>query len=372
MAANLFDANFYRAANPDLAAAGLTTDGQLRSHFDNFGLNEGRRFSLFADLNFYRASNSDLASFNNRQLFDHLQNNGVQEGRQFSPFVDLDYYLSFNPDLTQVYSGSKEGALDHLQRFGLDEGRQFSRFVELQTYGLLNSDLSNFNNRQLFEHLQTYGLNEGRLFDDFVDLNVYLNANPDINQAFNGNRELALQHLQIYGFNEGRTFSRFFDINYYKSNNPDLSAAGFTNRQLFNHFESYGLYEARPGRSDVAGNTLNTATNITINSNINYYIDYLGASDTDDYYQFVLNQPSTFILLAGEFANNDLDSLLNPSELVFGELLNSTGQVLQSGNYTTQPDDLDIQTPLQPGTYYLHFRGSAGGDNYAFAIAAIE
>ncbi|MGI2901775.1 hypothetical protein [Tolypothrix sp. VBCCA 56010] len=372
MAANLFDANFYRAANPDLAAAGLTTDGQLRLHFDNFGLNEGRRFSLFADLNFYRASNSDLASFSNRQLFDHLQNNGVQEGRQFSPFVDLDYYLSLNSDLTQVYSGNREGALDHLQRFGLDEGRTFSPFFGLQTYELLNSDLSNFNNRQLFEHLQTYGLNEGRLFDDFVDLNVYLNANPDINQAFNGNRELALQHLEIYGLNEGRTFSRFFDINYYKSNNPDLSAAGFTNRQLFNHFESYGLYfEARPGRSDVAGNTLNAATNITVNSNINYYIDYLGASDTDDYYQFVLNQPSTFFLAALEFANNDL--LQNTSGGAFGELLNSTGQVLASTGNTTQTDDfVNIQTPLQPGTYYLHFRGLAGGDNYAFAIGAIE
>ncbi|MBW4447258.1 MAG: hypothetical protein KME38_10420 [Spirirestis rafaelensis WJT71-NPBG6] len=372
MAINLFDANFYRAANPDLGAAGLTTDSQLRSHFDNFGLNEGRRFSLFADLSFYRASNSDLGSFNNRQLYDHLQNNGVQEGRQFSPFVDLDYYMTLNPDVTQAYNGSREGALDHLQRYGLDEGRQFSPFVGLQLYGGLNSDLSDFNNRQLFEHLQRYGLNEGRLFDDFVDLNVYLNANPDINQAFNGNRELALQHLQIYGLNEGRTFSRFFDTNYYKSNNPDLSAAGFTGRELFNHFESYGLYfEARPGRSDVAGNTFNTATNITVNSSLNYYIDYLGASDTDDYYQFVLNQPSTFFLGVGEVANNDL--VQNMLGSAFGELLDSTGQVLASGNYTTQADDLDIVTPLQPGTYYLHFRtSSSGGDNYAFVIAAIE
>jgi hypothetical protein len=371
MAINLFDANFYRTANPDLAAAGLRTDSQLASHFQSYGLNEGRRFSLFADLNFYRASNSDLASFNNRQLYDHLQNNGVREGRQFSPFVDLNYYTTLNPDVNQAYNGSREGALDHLQRYGLEEGRLFSPFVELGVYKTFNSDLSNFNNRQLFEHLQRYGLKEGRLFDDFVDLNVYLNANSDVNQAFNGNRELALQHLEIYGLNEGRTFSRFFDINYYKSNNSDLSAAGFTGRQLFNHFETYGLYfDARPGRSDVGGNTLNTATNITVNSNINYYVDYLGGSDTNDYYRFVLNQPSTFILAAGEFANKTL--VQNTLGGVFGELLNSTGQVLQSGNYTTQLDDLDIFTTLQPGTYYLHFRASAGGDNYTFAIAAIK
>ncbi len=375
MAINLFDANFYRTANPDLAAAGLTTDSQLASHFQNYGLNEGRRFSLFADINFYRASNSDLESFNNRQLYDHLQKNGVREGRQFSPFVDLNYYLSLNLDVNQVYNGSREGALDHLQRYGLQEGRDFSPFVRLQFYGAINEDLRNLNlsNLQLFEHLQRYGLKEGRLFDNFVDLNVYLNANPDVNQAFNGNRELALQHLEIFGLNEGRTFSRFFDVNYYRSNNPDLSAAGLTGRQLFNHFESYGLYlEARPGRSDVGGNTLNTATNITVNSTLNLYFDYVGASDTDDYYRFVLNQPSVLVLAAGGFYQNSLGSLLNPFGLVFGELLNSTGQVLQSGNYTAKAEDLDILTTLLPGTYYLHFKPtSSGGDNYVFGIATL-
>ena len=75
MSVNLFDANFYRAANSDLR--GLN-DTQALSHFQNYGLNEGRSFSPFVDLNFYRASNSDLASFNNRQAYDHLSNNGIR------------------------------------------------------------------------------------------------------------------------------------------------------------------------------------------------------------------------------------------------------------------------------------------------------
>ena len=45
MSVNLFDASFYRAENQDLAAAGLTTDAQLFSHFQAYGLNEGRAFS---------------------------------------------------------------------------------------------------------------------------------------------------------------------------------------------------------------------------------------------------------------------------------------------------------------------------------------
>ena len=91
MAVNLFDANFYRAANPDLASL---NDAEALSHFQNYGLNENRPFSAFANLNFYRASNSDLASFNNQQAFDHLQNFGVAEGRPFSQFVDINYYLT--------------------------------------------------------------------------------------------------------------------------------------------------------------------------------------------------------------------------------------------------------------------------------------
>lgn len=80
MPVNLFDASFYRAANSDLASF---TDTQALSHFQNYGLAEGRAFSPFANLNFYRSSNSDLVNFSNQQAFDHLQNNGVAEGRRF-------------------------------------------------------------------------------------------------------------------------------------------------------------------------------------------------------------------------------------------------------------------------------------------------
>ena len=66
MAVNLFDANFYRAANPDLAGF---SDAQALSHFQNYGLSEGRAFSPFVNLNFYRSSNADLACLNNQQAF---------------------------------------------------------------------------------------------------------------------------------------------------------------------------------------------------------------------------------------------------------------------------------------------------------------
>lgn len=45
MAVNLFDANSYRAANSDLSSY---SNAQALSHFQNYGLNEGRTFSPFA------------------------------------------------------------------------------------------------------------------------------------------------------------------------------------------------------------------------------------------------------------------------------------------------------------------------------------
>jgi hypothetical protein len=86
MAVDLLDISFYSQANPDLALAGLTTDDQLRNHFFQSGLGEGRQFSPVVNLNFYRASNPDLTPSilpQNADLYNHLSNYGVAEGRRF-------------------------------------------------------------------------------------------------------------------------------------------------------------------------------------------------------------------------------------------------------------------------------------------------
>jgi len=168
MSVKLFIATFYAAANPDLEAAGLTTERQLFRHFQRFGLREGRRFYPLVALNFYRQNNLDLASFNNQQLFNHLQRHGVAEGRLFSPVAALNFYRSQNPDLAK------------------------------------------FSNNTLFNHLQRYGIGEGRFLSPFVDLNFYLANNPDVNIAFGGDRVQALQHLQLNGFQEKRICSPGF------------------------------------------------------------------------------------------------------------------------------------------------------------------
>ncbi|XHX77978.1 MAG: hypothetical protein RBJ76_26680 [Stenomitos frigidus ULC029] len=205
MTISLFDANFYRAANADLATF---SNEQAAAHFQAYGLGEGRRFSPFADLSFYRASNPDLAVAgvsSNQQVFSHLQTYGVGENRQFSQFVDLNIYLARNADVNQAYGGN--------------------RFQALQ-------------------HLEVYGLNEGRSFSTFVDLRYYQSNNADLVAAGLAPKQL-LEHLEIYGLEEGRRFAKFFDANYYLANNPDLQAANLSKTQAYDHFILYGQYEYR-------------------------------------------------------------------------------------------------------------------------------
>ncbi len=120
MTVNLFDANYYRSVNADLQQL---NDEQALEHLLTFGLNENRQFSRIVNLDIYRANNPDLAAAGlttNRQLFAHLQEFGVKEGRKFSNVLDLNFYKANNADLANFTS---EQLFQHFQDFGLNEGR---------------------------------------------------------------------------------------------------------------------------------------------------------------------------------------------------------------------------------------------------------
>lgn len=364
MTINLFDSNFYRAANPDLASVGSR---QLNNHLLTFGLNEGRQFSPFVDLNFYRASNPDLAGLNNRQLFDHLQSFGIAEGRRFSQVVDLDFYRAVNRDLAGL---NNEQLLDHLRTAGLNEGRRFSPYVDLNYYRASNSDLVPLSNTQLLQHLQIFGLNEDRQFSQFFNPDFYELNNPDLPVAgLSSDRQLlthfvfygisegrsasfafdlsyyqatnidlnqlsnlqVYQHYQIFGLNEGRVSSQNFDVQYYLQSNPDLQNVGFNNAQAFTHFLLFGLNEGRgsvPFGSRITG--WEVSFELDVRDGTQSVLESLDRNDrpnptrlgsySDDYRLVGLNpgQQATIDLVA---INNSFDTYV--------QLINaSTGQVI--------------------------------------------
>lgn len=385
MGIDLFDANFYRAANPDLATAGLTTDTQLLSHFQNSGIDEGRLFSPFANINFYRSSNPDLAAAGlntNRQALEHLQNNGVAEGRRFSPLVDINFYLTANPDVNQAFGGSRERALEHLRDSGVAEGRIFSPFIGVEDstsvdltveasglnyYLAVNPDVNQAfgGNRNLaLQHLELSGVAEGRSFSPFVDLSYYLSNNSDLNQAFKGNRVQALEHLVNFGLTEGRRFSPAFDVNSYRNRYPDLREAGLTNNeQLFQHWVIDGaLIDERSGTSD-PGNSFGTALDLGSPAlSATRFNDFVSSSDSRDYYRFTLNESRNIgIQLSGVNGDADLE-LLKANGTRFLET-SVSGSTAEAASYVS----------LNPGTYYIRVSGfNSNPSKYNLSVSILS
>jgi methionine-rich copper-binding protein CopC len=94
--------------------------------------------------------------------------------------------------------------------------------------------------------------------------------------------------------------------------------------------------------SDLAGNTLATARAVTVGSTQTTYHDFVGPTDTLDFYKFTTTDVSHFVLsLTGLTADADV------------YLLNSQGiEVAHSYNAGTTPEAIDIAS-LGAGTYYV-------------------
>jgi uncharacterized protein YkwD len=361
MPVNLFDANYYRAANSDLHGY---SDTDALSHFQNHGLDEGRSFSAFVDLSFYRASNSDLANYSYRQAYEHLSSSGVTEGRRFSPILDLNFYKNHNKDLGSL---NNEQLFDHLRNNGVTEGRQFSQFFDINFYLADNPDVAQANGGNRLSALndfELFGLNQGRRFSNAFDVNDYRNSNPDLAVANLTNKQL-LEHFETYGVNEGRVSAESFDVKFYLNSNPDLQPANFNYSQAYEDFVTDGLPKGRIAsryiNNDYAGNELNAARNIGLDSKTVIFRDSIGNADTSDFYQFTLgSQKNLNLTLNGLSADADV------------ELLNNAGQVVASAaNAGTKSESLSVSN-LQAGSFYIRvYQGVEGGDtNYNLSLSA--
>ena len=110
---------------------------------------------------------------------------------------------------------------------------------------------------------------------------------------------------------------------------------------------------------DLAGNTLATARAITVGSSTTSYTDWVGSTDTNDYYSFSLANSSNFNLsLTGMTADGDV------------QLLNSGGSVIASStNGGTASESITRQ--LSAGTYYIRvYPYQSANTNYNLAVSA--
>ncbi|MFO5527106.1 MAG: C2 family cysteine protease [Cuspidothrix sp.] len=109
--------------------------------------------------------------------------------------------------------------------------------------------------------------------------------------------------------------------------------------------------------TDYAGNTLGTARNITLSSSTTIQ-DWVGSTDTNDYYRFTVASTSNL--------NLSLNGLTSDADV---QLLNSSGSLIQSSaNAGTSAESIVRQ--VNAGTYYIRVLPYSGSTSYNLNLSA--
>ncbi|MCF4968412.1 C2 family cysteine protease [Nostoc sp. CMAA1605] len=115
---------------------------------------------------------------------------------------------------------------------------------------------------------------------------------------------------------------------------------------------------------DNAGNTLNSARKITLNTNIQTFSDWVGSSDIDDLYRFTLTARSSIYLT--------IDGLSADANVRLIKDSNSNGLVEDSeviaGSYKSGTQIDSIQKTLDAGNYFVKAYYKSGDTNYKLKI----
>ncbi len=115
---------------------------------------------------------------------------------------------------------------------------------------------------------------------------------------------------------------------------------------------------------DLARNTLNTARRISVGSTTTNFTDWVGSTDTNDYYRFTLNQNSDFKLsLSGLKANADVQLIqdINRNSKI------DANEILGSSNLTGNSAE-SIIVPLSSGNYFVRIYPGGNGINTTYNL----
>jgi hypothetical protein len=120
---------------------------------------------------YYLKMNLDVAKAygaqNNQGALSHYQKYGMGEGRSPNPFFDPKYYLNTNPDIAKAYGATNyTGAMHHWTQWWSIEGRRgspiFAVQFYLQTYPDLVAAFGRNGYTAAYNHYQTNGIHELR------------------------------------------------------------------------------------------------------------------------------------------------------------------------------------------------------------------
>ncbi len=176
----------------------------------------------------YRDRNKDLAGMTDAQLKDHWLNHGIKEGRPSSTILDLQFYLNNNPDLKAAYGTDYAKVYNHFITSGYKEHRKSSALFDGTYYTQKYPDVV-ANYKELYlKHYVDNGIHEGRRGSLTFDPNYYWFIRPDVADAWPGDYEMCAKHYAGHGINAqieayDREFPVVSDVQIY-----DVSSAGYT------------------------------------------------------------------------------------------------------------------------------------------------
>lgn len=200
------DALRYIASHPDLIEALGADPAKGRTHYETWGIKEGRRITF--DPLTYTASHPDLIvayGLNMEAVTRNYILFGYAEGRR-TTFDGLAYIASHG-DLIEAFGANVMAGVRHYIMWGFNEGRRI-------TFNALAYIASHFDLIAAFgadaiagaTHYINWGYREGRRI--VFDAVSYLANQPDLRAAFGNDTTAAAQHFIRYGFTEGRSYAR--------------------------------------------------------------------------------------------------------------------------------------------------------------------
>ena len=176
----VYDYEYYRAHNEDLARAYGDVSDKFLEHFVKYGMKEGRQASAEFKLKAYKSNYADLVNAfkaNNELYYWHYMNYGKAEGRiafsysaeykgvDYAAVFDYEYYQKQYADLFNAFGDDAESYLWHFVEYGMAEGRRGNKQFNVYAYKNRYADLKKaFGNNlcSYYLHYIEYGKAEGR------------------------------------------------------------------------------------------------------------------------------------------------------------------------------------------------------------------
>jgi len=235
----------YTASYPDLMAAFGIDEAKAATHYIQWGFKEGRK-TTFNPLN-YIASHADLITAfgaDGAKGVRHYIQNGFTERRQIT--FDPTRYMASHPDLIQAFAGDETKAVTHYIQWGYKEKRQttFTDLDALQYVASFGDLIQSIGSDVVtaIRHYVTTGYNAGRRIT--FDALAYIASFGDLISAFGTDALAGVQHYINWGYKEGRRIT--FSVIAYFANHADIRAAfGTDSSAATRHYIAFGYKENR-------------------------------------------------------------------------------------------------------------------------------